>query len=866
MTPSCSRNVVTVPAPLPAKVHQIYDHLAGWKKIDDRGQLLFELTRSHYELWNATFPLLPINDLDGSIERMQGALIVAPVTHWEPKYAPKLQPWHHQIRALDIGMSRKYFAFWHDMGCGKSAEIVRLVAELFGADRINLAVVITQGRGLPQFMREEVPKHTPWDISFHVDTLPMGKRRETWWRETSKPRMLVLSPGAFSSKKQLAELQRICRGSRTAIFIDECFVAGTLIKMPSRDMNIELIKIGDTILSSDGPRKVKRVFIGKSQRIVKLKLSNGKIIGCTENHPIFTDLGWVRAIDTKGRILYAYKDMCSLWQRVHIQDEWEEISHEKILREILLSEMANKGMRVVSSCYIQQGSECETNSFTYRNEKTEFVGSKDRHSVSSGNLRQDISDTETEGACIQRAWGQWEVDYNTRIDVDDIEWRLENRLPNHIGKTASRLSTLLQSGLGFTELEISYRDRRCEPQHSEGTSQRQKETGCFGRIRVDSVTIEESYCPQNVWNLEIEGCPHYYANGVLVHNSQNFKSWSGTRFDNLLKLKQLFEYRFLFSGEPQPLGPIDLFAQFYFMDKNIIGHEGIMSFHKEFCEIGGYLDKQILEYKNQEKLTERIAPHCEYVKLEDCMDMPKRIWREAQFEPTQQQRDLYEQMKNEFCVLLDQADNETDAVTKRRLCDTAAAKTITLTQIARGWFFTDPLKNEQGVSYARGEVVHITDERTRYTIEEHCMNTRKAILWCAGHPDLDSVARVLEELGVEGVEFSGRLSSLQGEINRQRFIEDKRCRIFYGTVAAGGTSLNLQVASHMTFHSNTNNYGHRAQAERRIWRPGQEHPCLYTDILGFPCDSAMLIRNQRKEDWSQTTRTLVGLRKLVMEL
>ena len=339
MNPIARRNMVTVPSPLPARVHQIYDAFPGYHKISNDGELLFEVTRSHLEIWDSTFPELPIEDSDGSIARLKQVLDVPAVVSWNLKYPPRMKPWEHQARSINIAMSRDMFAFWSDKGCGKSSVIIRLIAEMFGDYRIGVAIIVTQGRVIDQFIEEQFPKHAPEGFSYLIGQLPMGKYQQREWEISKKSHILVVSPGAFSSKKQTAEIRRFIQGKQAAIFIDES---------------------------------------------------------------------------------HAYKD------------------------------------------------------------------------------------------------------------------------------------------------------------------------------------------------------------------------YSGVRFDTLLKMKPLFKYRYLFSGEPQPKGMIDLFSQFYFMDKNIIGHEGITAFRSEFCFMGGFKGGQVLEYKNVERFTARVAPFCEYVQLRDCMDMPKQQWIESRFKPTQE--------------------------------------------------------------------------------------------------------------------------------------------------------------------------------------------------------------------------------------
>lgn len=348
---------------------------------------------------------------------------------------------------------------------------------------------------------------------------------------------------------------------------------------------------------------------------------------------------------------------------------------------------------------------------------------------------------------------------------------------------------------------------------------------------------------------------------IFIDESQNEKGWSTNRVDNLLTLKPLSTHRFLFSGEPEPNGYEDLFAQFYFMDENILGHASLSSFENHYCIKGGFGLKQIIAYQHTEELAAAIAPHCEYIKLTECMDMPERSWHEGKFKPIQEQIDLYQQVKKDYAVFVERALNDKDVEVVAKHCKNAAARYTAMRQIACGWFYAD-LTDET----LPRDVVHITDERASFTIEELVGTSGKCLVWASHYEDLEQIKRVTAELKIEAVEFSGRLTPHQCEANKIRFQTDPKCRIFYGTTASGGESLNLQMAHRAVYYSNSFNWGHREQSERRIWRAGQTEPCSYLDVIGFPIDR--IIRNNalEKKDLAMQLKTAAGLAAMLEQL
>lgn len=350
---------------------------------------------------------------------------------------------------------------------------------------------------------------------------------------------------------------------------------------------------------------------------------------------------------------------------------------------------------------------------------------------------------------------------------------------------------------------------------------------------------------------------------IFVDESQQYKTWGAKRSENLIRLQPFAEYRYIFSGEPAPNGYEDLYAQFYFLNENIIGHASKTSFVNQFCITGGYSGREIVDYRNVTELTELIAPHCEFLKITDCLDMPPQSWREAKYVPVQEQVDLYHKMRTEFVIEVERVAAGGNMEIVQRACENAASKFVALQQISNGWCYMDA--KDPNTDSPR-EVYRITTERAKFVMEEFAENTNKCIVWARFHEDLAMLAEAAEELKIDAVELSGRVPDAQCEKNKLRFQNDPKCKVFFGTVASGGESLNLQVCQTQVFHSNTFNYGHRVQAEARTWRGGQTQHCQYIDIIGLPIDRMIRRNALEKKDLSLQLRTAAGLARLAQEL
>jgi len=81
-----------------------------------------------------------------------------------------------------------------------------------------------------------------------------------------------------------------------AIFVDECFPAGTLVD----GKPIESIQLGDTVKTHLGTGKVTHAFKTVPSSFVVIKIHGGRELKCTGQHPIWTQRGFVAAEDLKN--------------------------------------------------------------------------------------------------------------------------------------------------------------------------------------------------------------------------------------------------------------------------------------------------------------------------------------------------------------------------------------------------------------------------------------------------------------------------------------------------------------------------------------------------------------------------------------
>lgn len=87
----------------------------------------------------------------------------------------------------------------------------------------------------------------------------------------------------------------------------------------------------------------------------------------------------------------------------------------------------------------------------------------------------------------------------------------------------------------------------------------------------------------------------------------------------------------------------------------------------------------------------------------------------------------------------------------------------------------------------------------------------------------------LREMKVDHARIWGKAKDPIGQL--RKFKNDPTCRVLVINSKSGSSSLNLQIANYIVFFEQPDSAIDRQQAERRVWRPGQDRRVLCYDLL-----------------------------------
>ena len=164
------------------------------------------------------------------------------------KYVYKTQPYEHQRQALIKGADKLNFAYFLEMGCGKTKVAIDNVAYLYQQKKIDTAVVVAPNSVYKNWIKE-IEVHSPvedytlfvWKDDTKVDYLP------------DRLNYVLMNVEALSHKKGFKFLEDLVDrlGEKMIMIVDE----STTIKNPSANRSKNICKISPKI-------KYKRIMTG----------------------------------------------------------------------------------------------------------------------------------------------------------------------------------------------------------------------------------------------------------------------------------------------------------------------------------------------------------------------------------------------------------------------------------------------------------------------------------------------------------------------------------------------------------------------------------------------------------------------------
>ena len=161
-------------------------------------------------------------------------------------YKYKSKPFAHQKKALEMSWDKEVFAYFMEMGTGKSKVLIDNIAMLYDKGKINGALIIAPKGVIGTWYKDQIPNHMPehveyksvmWQANINIK---QQKKLDTLFETGEDLHILVMNVESFSTKKGIEFAYKFLSCHNTMMTIDE----STTIKNPDAKRTKNICKLG----------------------------------------------------------------------------------------------------------------------------------------------------------------------------------------------------------------------------------------------------------------------------------------------------------------------------------------------------------------------------------------------------------------------------------------------------------------------------------------------------------------------------------------------------------------------------------------------------------------------------------------------
>ena len=160
-------------------------------------------------------------------------------------YKFKTDPYKHQLTALEKSWNRETYAYFMEMGTGKTKVLIDNAAMLYDKGKINGALIVAPKGVISTWYSQELPAHLP----DHIDNVSVlwqalinkkqQSKLDTLFEVNDDLHILIMNVEAFSTTKGLKFAEKFLLSHRTLMAIDE----STTIKNPKALRTKNIVRI-----------------------------------------------------------------------------------------------------------------------------------------------------------------------------------------------------------------------------------------------------------------------------------------------------------------------------------------------------------------------------------------------------------------------------------------------------------------------------------------------------------------------------------------------------------------------------------------------------------------------------------------------
>jgi len=285
---------------------------------------------------------------------------------------------------------------------------------------------------------------------------------------------------------------------------------------------------------------------------------------------------------------------------------------------------------------------------------------------------------------------------------------------------------------------------------------------------------------------------------MIVDESSVMKNLKSQITSLILDMKDIVPHRFVLSGCPTPNNNSEIFPQLKFVNADVLGNNyyGFLAryFHQDMANPHVWYQTD----EDKERYFSRVSEQAIFLKKEECVDLPDKIFEIKQFEMDKDQEVYYSDILNDIREHI----NEWSKFE-------FTAKLMKLREVTSGFV----INKDKSITDFKTNKKQLLKE----TLSE--IGDKQVIIWCQFQHEIETLA---EEFN--GVGLTSKTKSRDDIIRK---FKNGEIQYLFTHPQLLGKGLTFVNCTYNVYYSLSFSYEEFKQSQDRIHRIGQENKCTY---------------------------------------
>lgn len=369
---------------------------------------------------------------------------------------------------------------------------------------------------------------------------------------------------------------------------------------------------------------------------------------------------------------------------------------------------------------------------------------------------------------------------------------------------------------------------------------------------LDTFSRRDRHGSGTIADVMKKAVARYAPDLIIIDESHKIKGVNSNVSRLLGRIGELVPRRLLLTGTVMPHSPMDVFAQWRFLQPTAFGdfdhttgerqRATFGGFQGRYGIMGGFMGRQVVKYHRLDELQDIMAENAVVAtKEEELPDLPKATPVEVPVELTPAERRAYTEMKKELVAEFSADENPNGSGKVFASAGNRLTQVLRLRQITAGF-----LKGDGGeLMDLGGSMVKMIASIANDTL----IGESRVVVFGHFRHEIDAMAAALKHKGTEVLVIDGRTPGAERLAIRQRFGSTDPARLIliaqYATISLSVNE--LVTASNAIFGTIPSQRDELIQAQDRLNRIGQTRPVTFWFPLALgTIDSVVLESHQKR--------------------